>query len=232
MVLTACFVENKHKYATKTPFIHAICIKLLTKYTKYDIICLKGGWKTMEKLNADKIDVGSTVLCDSREKKGKNVHILNYFNDNGIPYIENVTFNVGDYRLMSNDKLIVDRKQGLNEVYNNLIHSHERFKRECLRAIEQGIELIILVEENNIKCLADVAKWKNPRTQRWHMINAAHKKGKMLNCRNPKKPPISSEQLMKTMQTFEEKYKIKFAFATKENFGQAMIDILTGRVQV
>lgn len=186
---------------------------------------LKGWWQTME------IPI-STVLCDSREKKGKNVHILNYFNEKGIPYIENVTFNVGDYRLMDNDKLIVDRKMGLDEVYSNLIHSHERFKRECLRAIDSGVELIILVEQNGIRCLSDVVKWQNPRIQRWYLINSAHKKGKMLNCHNATKPPISSEQLMKIMQTFEEKYKIKFAFATRDNYGQALFDILTGKVKI
>ena len=172
------------------------------------------------------------ILVDSREKAGKNEHVLKYFRDNKIAYETGIAFNVGDYCLADNPNLVVDRKQSLNEVYSNLIQSHERFKRECLRAIEQGIELIVLVEEEKVKCLDDVAKWTNPRRQRWYMIENAHKKGKMLHIRNPKKPPISSEQLMRIMQTFEEKYKIKFAFATKENFGQAMIDILTGKVKL
>jgi hypothetical protein len=59
------------------------------------------------------------------------------------------------------------------------------------------------------------------------MIEAAHKKGKMLHIKNPKKPPISSEQLMRIMQTFEEKYKIKFMFCPKRECGETMINILT-----
>lgn len=167
------------------------------------------------------------ILVDSREKVGKNEHVLKYFRDNKIAYETGIAFNVGDYCIDENPKLVIDRKMGLNEVYCNVIQSHERFKRECLRAIEQGIELIILVEEEKVKCLDDVAKWTNPRLQRWFMIEAAHKKGKMLHIKNPKKPPISSEQLMRIMKTFEEKYKIKFIFSTKAECGQTMIEILT-----
>lgn len=169
------------------------------------------------------------ILCDSREKKGKNNHVLQYFKDNKIEFETGVTFNVGDYCLADNPRRVIDRKQSLNEVYSNLIQSHERFKRECLRAIEQGIELIILVEEEKVKCLDDVAKWTNPRLQRWFMIEAAHKKGKMLHIKNPKKPPISSEQLARIMRTFEEKYKIKFMFCPKMKCGETMIDILTNK---
>lgn len=127
---------------------------------------------------------------------------------------------------MDNPRLVIDRKQSLNEVYSNLIQSHERFKRECLRAIENGIELIILVEEEKCACLADVAKWTNPRRQRWYMIEKAHQNGKMLKYKNPKKPPISSEQLAAVMHTFEEKYKIKFMFCPKSKCGETMIHIL------
>lgn len=171
------------------------------------------------------------IFCDSREHKGKNTHILNYFKENGIEFQEGVTFNVGDYCLEENPKLVIDRKQSLEEVYANLIQSHERFKRECLRAIEQGIELIILVEEKKVKCMEDVAKWINPRRQRWYMIEKAHLNGKMLNYKNPKKPPIASEQLMRIMQTFEEKYKIKFMFASKNKYGETMMEILKQGLQ-
>lgn len=169
------------------------------------------------------------ILCDSREHKGKNNHVLQYFKDNGIEYEENITFKVGDYCCCDNPNLVVDRKQSLNEVYSNLIQSHERFKRECLRAIEQNIELIILVEEEKVKTIDDVAKWVNPRRQRWYMIEKAHLNGKMLKYKNPKKPPISSEQLMAVMRTFEDKYKIKFMFCPKMKCGETMIHILTNQ---
>jgi predicted SnoaL-like aldol condensation-catalyzing enzyme len=97
------------------------------------------------------------ILCDSREHKGKNNHVLQYFRDNKIEFEEGIAFSVGDYREADNPKLVIDRKQSLNEVYSNLIQSHERFKRECLRAIEQGVVLIILIEEEKCKCLDDVA---------------------------------------------------------------------------
>ena len=70
--------------------------------------------------------------------------------------------------------VVVDTKDGLKEVCQNLCSSreeHERFRAECLKAREHGIKLIVLVEEDEtdenghylINDIRDVRKWQNPR---------------------------------------------------------------------
>ena len=59
------------------------------------------------------------IICDSREKK--NEHILAYFSRNKIPYkIEKIA--TADYMVDGKDKLVVDRKQNLEEVCSNLTY--------------------------------------------------------------------------------------------------------------
>lgn len=59
------------------------------------------------------------IICDSREKK--NEHIRYYFKQHGIPYyIEKLA--VADYMIDGKEKLVVDRKQDLEEVCHNLTY--------------------------------------------------------------------------------------------------------------
>ena len=70
------------------------------------------------------------------------------------------------------------------EVAGNLCQQHKRFAEEADRAAKLGIELIILVEENNVEKLADVQNWFNWRSKK-----------------NSK--AITGEKLYKIMKTFE-----------------------------
>lgn len=165
-----------------------------------------------------------TLLCDSREKK--NEHLIKYFKKKGIPFQENVALKVGDY-MFEGSNVVIDRKAGLDELYNNVVHTHDRFKRECLRAVELGLKLIVLIEEENIADISEVHKWKNPRISKWYMIKAAQQKGKMLHIKLPKQPPRTSANIQKTLETMEQKYGVKFLFAKKKDFPARVIEILT-----
>ena len=69
---------------------------------------------------------------------------------------------VGDYMSLDNPRLIIDSKQNLQELCGNVCQQHERFKRELLRAMDAGIQLIILVEHGQgINNIEDVYFWKN-----------------------------------------------------------------------
>ena len=174
------------------------------------------------------------VIVDSREHEGKNEHVLQYFRDNGIQYINkekygNVSLTVGDYMSDESAEYSVDRKLGLQEVYSNLIgKEHERFRDECARAQTCEIKLIVLVEESGITCLDDVEHWQNPRRAKWFQLNALHKQGKCLNRVQPKQPPASSEALMKSMRTMSERYGVEWRFCEKANTGREIIRALKG----
>lgn len=133
----------------------------------------------------------------------------------------------GDYCIPSNGSVVVDSKQNLQEVYNDLIQDHERFRREADLCVEAGIKLYILIEEPNITCLADVKKWDNPRYKRWLKVSNAHKYGKMLNVKIPAKPPVNNITLMKIMSSFASKHGVEWVFAKPEEAGKRIVEILT-----
>ena len=164
-----------------------------------------------------------TILCDSREQKWE--HVRDWFDRNGQMWFRN-KLPVGDYARQDNMTLIVDRKASLNEVENNLIHQHDRFRRECERAVEMGVKLIILVEDTAVKRLDDVPEWGNPRFRRWNKLDALHAQGKMLHKRIPGKPPVDGPTLYKIMRTMADRYGIEWRFCKRQQVGETICKIL------
>lgn len=152
-----------------------------------------------------------TIQVDTREKAKAIKQILRTFDAEGIKYYSSKLI-VGDYMNMDNPRLIVDRKQNLLEVCNNVCQDHERFRAELIRAKEIGIKLVILVEHGEgIESLEDVIFWQNPRLSK-----------------SPK--AINGDRLYKIMRTIERKYGCAFAFCTKENTGKEIIRLLRNGV--
>lgn len=140
------------------------------------------------------------IQIDTREKQKAIRQIIRTFDAKGVKHYTSKLF-VGDYMALDNPRVIVDRKQNLLEVCNNVCQDHERFRAELKRAADYGIKLIILVEHGEgIASLEDVIFWQNPRL-----------------ARSPK--AISGERLYKTMRTIERKYGCKFAFCDKKDTG-------------
>ena len=113
------------------------------------------------------------IQIDSREKARAIRKIIKTFDENGIGHFSSKLL-VGDYMSLDNPRLIIDRKQNLQELCGNVCQQHERFKKELIRAIDAGIRLVILVEHGpDIQSLEDVWFWKNPRKHevRWRMVN-------------------------------------------------------------
>lgn len=164
-----------------------------------------------------------TIIADSREQRWD--HVKNYFDRTGQKWIRS-KLPCGDYGRMDNLTVVVDRKQSLNEVEGNLIQQHERFKRECKLAQDNGIRLIVLVESGTCRTLDDVCRWQNPRLKRWMMIDEMHSKGKALSTKIPARPPVSGKQLHSIMQTMQEKYGVEWRFCLHQNCGETICRIL------
>ena len=102
------------------------------------------------------------IQIDSREKARAIKKIVKTFDENGIRHFSSKLL-VGDYMSLDNPRLIIDRKQNLQELRGNVCQQHERFKKELIRAIDAGIRLVILVEHGpDIQSLEDVWFWKKP----------------------------------------------------------------------
>ena len=168
-----------------------------------------------------------TIIEDTSQKIGQHNNISEWCAANGVKLIRQ-KLNVGDYQ--TPPRVAVDTKKGMAEIYQDLIGEHERFRAECIRAQEDGIKLIILIEEEEISCLEEAEHWKNPRQKKWERDNAfiarAQAKGKMLNHKIPK-PPVSSDRLVGMMRAMEMKYGVKWFFCHPDKTGETIYSILS-----
>jgi len=163
------------------------------------------------------------IQIDSRERK--NEHITAYFDAHKIKYVVSKMY-VGDYQRIDNGLVCIDKKFGLDEVYNCVVKDYIRFSDECKRAKAAGVRLVMLIEDDTIASLAHVREWDNPRRKRWEKINAEHANGKKLKTKIPAMPPVSSDRIEKRMATLSKRYGVEWQFCRKEDTARRILEIL------
>ncbi|MEG2116336.1 MAG: ERCC4 domain-containing protein [Clostridia bacterium] len=153
------------------------------------------------------------IQCDTRQQDSKHKLKEQYFASVGIKCVRSKLF-VGDYTRLDNQTICVDSKQDLVEVAGNICgKQHERFRAECLKAKENGIQLIILIEEpQSLETLAD---WKPP----------IFKYGKM---KGHYVTQVRGTTLAKAMATMTANYGVQFMFTTKQDCGRKIVELLGG----
>ena len=180
------------------------------------------------------------LLEDTRNQVGKHKNVSRYCQENNIEIVRTKLV-VGDYMLPLTSGISIDTKADLNEILNNI--TQKRFRNELLLSKKVGIHLIILIEHSkDITCIDDIKNWKNQRLEfykfqlkkkmglygefnEWHLYREAKEKGL-----KPRKPPISPEQLCKSLHTIEnnkEDYDVEFQFCSKPETGQKILEILS-----
>lgn len=162
------------------------------------------------------------IQIDTREKAKAITKILKEFDRQGIKYISSKLY-VADYMNYDNPRLVIDRKQNLNELCSNVCQDHNRFRNELVKANEAGIKIVFLCEHGKgIKSLKDVKGWINPRrfarvksatTGRWETFETK---------------AMTGEKLYKILSTMQIKYGCEFLFCGKEETGKRIIEILGG----
>ena len=97
------------------------------------------------------------IQVDTREHKKEWERVQKQFDKiENIQYFRSKLY-VGDYQSLDNPRLVIDRKKDLQELCGNVTQQHERFKAELIRAMQAGIQVVILVEHGtDINCLEDV----------------------------------------------------------------------------
>lgn len=163
------------------------------------------------------------IQIDSREKARAIRKIIKTFDEQGIKHFSSKLL-VGDYMSLDNPRLIIDRKQSLQELCGNVCQQHERFKRELLKAMDAGIQLVILVEHGaDIKILEDVYFWKNPRKHevRWRVVNGKREKYVV------SAKAVDGNQLYKSLCTIRDRYHVRFEFCEKKDTGTRIAEILS-----
>lgn len=166
------------------------------------------------------------IQVDTREQDGKNQHVLDYFKSKNIGIVRSKLF-VGDYTLLHNQSVVVDRKKDMLEIAGNICNQkeHIRFREELENAQKSGIKLYILIEDEYIYNIDGVKYYKCPtyKGNQYKVVNGvrtlSHKRGE-------KRSQVNFETLGKAMKTMEEKYGCTFMFAKRENFGKKVLQIL------
>ena len=164
------------------------------------------------------------VQVDTREHKNEWERIQKQFDALGVQYFRSKLY-VGDYQSLDNPRLVIDRKKDLNELCGNVCQQHDRFKAELIRAMQQNIKIVILVEHGeDVKSLEDVYFWENPRKHEviWKTVNGKRVK----TVRSAK--AIDGMQLYKSLCTIRDRYNVDFEFCTKEETGKRIVEILGG----
>ena len=165
------------------------------------------------------------IQIDSREKARAIRKIVKTFDDNGVKHFSSKLL-VGDYMSLDNPRLIIDRKQNLQELCGNVCQQHERFKKELLKAMDAGIQLIILIEHGkDIKSIEDVYFWKNPRK---HEVRCRTVNGKKERYVASSKA-VDGNQLYKSLCTIRDRYNVRFEFCEKNDTGKKIIELLSER---
>jgi ERCC4-type nuclease len=177
-----------------------------------------------------------TIQIDSREKTRAITKILAEFDKQGVKHYVSKLW-AGDYMSLDNPRLIIDRKQNLSEICSNVTNNHDRFRNELIRARDNGIKLIILVEHSNqIKSIDDVAKWKNPRDKEirtWIDDRCVTEKDgsehwEIAHYEISRTKAVTGETLANIMRTQERKYGCEFMFCDKLHTGKKIIELLGG----
>lgn len=159
------------------------------------------------------------IQIDSREKARAIKKIVAEFDRQGIKHPVSKLI-VGDYMNYDNPRLVVDRKQNLAELCGNVCQDHDRFRRELIRAQENEIRLVFLVEHGDgIENIEDIIWWENPR--RWQRVQKPD--GRWLNIETK---AMNGDVLYKILKTQERKYGCKFLFCDKDHTGSEIIRIL------
>ena len=168
-----------------------------------------------------------TIIEDTGQKVGQHDNVKKWCDEHGV-ILRRQKLNVGDYQ--SPPRIAVDTKKGMQEIYSDLIGDHERFRNELIRAQEDGIRLVMLIEDETITNMDEARKWKNPRVveydRKYGLIKRAQAAGKMLNHKIPK-PPVSSERLVGMMDACSIKYGVEWEFCHPSKAGETVYKILT-----
>ena len=164
------------------------------------------------------------LIEDTRQQEGKHKNVHAYCKRMGIEIVRK-KLDVGDYMLgeiCNGDAVPVgniscDSKVDCMELCKDICSSdHRRFRAECQRAKDLGIQLIILIEEYPPH--GKIAEWQVPR---WKTSNQFHRYGDPMTLVDPR-------TLRKAMLTMMEKYGVEFRFCTRQQSPARIIQYLKG----
>lgn len=136
----------------------------------------------------------------------------------------------GDY-MSDGCAVTVDTKRSVAEIAQNINgREHDRFKRECQRAADAGLTLVVLVENRNgYRSVGDVRRWTNEHCAHcaFRLRRACNVHDARVRCaKHGTRKPIQGPRLAKAMRTMGERYGVEFMFCSPEDSARIVCDLL------
>lgn len=166
--------------------------------------------------------VAPLIKIDTRQQAGKHKNIDQWLESNNIAYsYEKLDF--GDY-MRDGSNVSVDTKSGMDELAMDLGRDHDRFVRECERAIHAGCRLVVLVEAGRkYNDKVEVEGWSGRGCRSCRTVcdpnDYSHK------CSRPHRPMVG-RKLWATMKAMERRHAVRFAFCSKRETARIICDLL------
>ena len=158
------------------------------------------------------------LIEDTRNQVGQHRNVEAYCKRMGITLVRQC-LDVGDY-MLPGGTISVDTKQDILELSHNVMSSdHRRFKAECLRALDAGIVLVVLVEE--VPPFGRLDMWEVPR---FRTSGKFHRYGDPVTM-------VSPSTLRKACITMQEKYGVRFRFCSRRQSPARIIKYLKGELK-
>lgn len=147
------------------------------------------------------------ILEDTRQQEGKHRNVDAYFRAKGIT-VERCCLYVGDYAVANDQSRAVDTKQDVLEIAKDIMSKdHERFQKECSRAQDAGIKLLVLIEETLPE--GGLVNWVSPKDSRGRALTS-----------------VKGTALKRAMLTMTIKYGVKFRFCDSHDTGRIIVEYL------
>jgi len=188
------------------------------------------------------------VYADKAQQEGKHDLKHNWITEHGFE-LEMIPLPVGDY-IFENERVAdviarkakrgvpikkmdllgtytvsVDTKKDIQEIIGNVCgKQHERFRDECILAQNNGIKLIVLVENRDgINHIMDLCAWENPRSKIKKWITAPGGERRKVLAYPTATRGIT---LSKAMCTMQDKYGVRFEFCHPNDTGERILKLL------
>lgn len=150
------------------------------------------------------------LIEDSRQQKGRHERKHDWWEQNDVSLIR-CKIAYGDYCLPP--VVSVDTKASISELAYDIDLDHARFKREVVGAKDAGVQLVVLVENNDgVTCLEELAAW----------VESAEDFGR----RKYAKRRLHGIRLAKACATMSKRYGVRFEFCSPDEAAGRIVSIL------
>lgn len=178
-----------------------------------------------------------TIYEDSLQKDGKHGRKHAWWEAHGVEVVRTrfdgahgVPWSFGDY-CADGSNVVVDTKADVDEIAQNVNgRSHDRFKRECMRAQDAGCRLVVLVENvHGYTEIAHVNAWTNGHCAKCcerHAMRCDPRDPNGKCARHGTRKPIQGPRLAKAMSTMGARYGVRFMFCRPTESARIVCELL------